>query len=280
MDERELLKGRILPTIITDLQGTLLCKSNHKILRLFQLRKGFSFKYQITENSFESISRMADGEVAKAVLYIDAPYSVSVSKFGDCIILSIVSKMVYDLYDGVLTRQSSSDDFLLPKMFSPSCNLKYVCETVMEMLDGGEYSLRCMPMASLVGSYGEKQCFYELMSSIISLSLELSERRLVQVTGMAQEQCYRISTSVKLYKNTEDENYDIPAAVNAEVTVIEQLAKSNYWLFSAHITNRGIMELTLDMPVNTFLAANEVAERKETELVKIVENRINKLINR
>ncbi len=279
MDAKSLLNGRKLPTLITDLNGVLQAKTNHKILRLDSLHKGIVLKYQILEMPFEYLLVMQEAVAVKAVMFLDNRYTVNIERHAELLVISITGMVVLDVCDGMLVGQTAPE-YGLPIVFSPYANLKQVCDVASKILAGSVFVIRQAPMYSRIGSYGEKQSFYELISSAVAATAQSSCGNTVQLTGISEADSYRITATAKLFKLRDAENFDIPADIAEEICHIEELAEANYWLFSAHIFENGVMELTLDMPISEILDDSKVAESADPMLIEIAAKRISKLLEK
>lgn len=264
-DLQAILKSSKYPTIVTTIDGKMLSKTRHKILRHAYLRKGADIAYIVFENSFRRFARLKRGEKATAVLKLDDEYNVSVERRRRFLVISVVDKVQYDLnrlplFDeegALLVRQSalSFNEIYIPMYFDyfvPANGFSIICYIAKRMFEGGELSFVSNFEDSNYASYGDERRFYSVVSSMIAIAVECDIGDKVFAGGMPNYDGYRIVVTAKVYEGKETENQDTPTEAEEELWEIRRIAKENYWLFSAHIGADGMMTLSLDLATHGY----------------------------
>ncbi len=265
VDLQSLIKGRKYPTIITNLYGEILRKTNHKLLKHPYLRKGAPLGEIVFENHFYNFINLKPGEKTTAIINLHEEYTLSVERQGYFIILSIVDKISYDLnrlpvFDdagALLVRQSvlKFREFYLPiftNEFCPAYGFSVICYIARRMFDGGELNFDTNYEDCHFAAYGNERRFYDVVSSMMAIAVECDIGDKVFAGGIPQKEGYRIVVTSKVYEGKETENLDTPEQAEEELMMIRRVAKENFWLFSAHVGENGIMELSLDLATHGF----------------------------
>ncbi len=264
-DINALIKGRKYPTIITNLFGEMIRKTNHKILKHPYLRKGSDLSFIVFENHFYDFDRIPSGVKTTAILKLDEEYNISVERQGFIVILSVIDKVSYDLnrlpvFDdngALLVRQSSLKypEPYIPVYFDSFCpanGFSVISYLAKSMFDGGNLSFISHYEDTNFVSYGDERRFYEVVSSMMAIAVECDIGDKVFAGAMPDTEGYRIVVTAKVYEGNDTENSDLPSEAEEELLTIKQTAKENYWLFSAHISEDGMMELSLDLAMHGY----------------------------
>ncbi len=289
-DFRSILQGRKYPTLIASVYGELLRKTNHKVLRHPYLRKGADLSNIIFDGGFCDFTRLSNGEKTEAVLKLYEEFEVVVERHETLVIISVVGEIKYDLSrppifdsEGSLLIRQSVLKFKEPYIplysydFCPANGFSIACHIARRMFDGGVMSFVANYEDSNYAAYGDERRFYEVISSMIALSVESDIGDRVFAGGVPMRDGYRIAVTSKVYEETNTENKDTPEEIDEELTMIRRIAKENYWLFSAHMCEGGIMELSLELPTHGYQKLLVLTKDKHRNFPAIIHARFGRV---